>query len=185
MCANLSYLEHGDARRSVELLRVAAELAIKENKPITVQHVNHASEQLQKDRVEQVIKSLSYHSRIACMSIAANTYIRNERIHSTASLYNTYKDEYVKGPLSYRRFSEILKDLENTGLLESRLGSKNHGGYNSEYSLIVQPEIVGKLINEKVWNGYVMQKKQEHDFLYMMNPNDPIVKAIKKYEERW
>ncbi|MDF2425918.1 MAG: AAA family ATPase, partial [Nitrosopumilus sp.] len=56
-CARVSFLEHGDARRAVDLLRVSAEIAAKENKDIAIEHIKSASKQIQKDRVDEVISS--------------------------------------------------------------------------------------------------------------------------------
>ena len=47
-CAKISFLEHGDARRAVDLLRVSAEIAAKEKKDLLVKHVKDASKQIQK-----------------------------------------------------------------------------------------------------------------------------------------
>ncbi len=74
-CARISFLEHGDARRAVDLLRVSAEIAAKEKKVITIDHIKAASKQIQKDRVDEVISSLSHHSKIICMVLAAKTYV--------------------------------------------------------------------------------------------------------------
>lgn len=47
-CAQLSSEGHGDARRAIDLLRVAAELASLEQKEITQSHIDKAAEELQK-----------------------------------------------------------------------------------------------------------------------------------------
>lgn len=69
-CADLSSQEHGDARRAIDLLRVAAELASSQNNEITESHIDMASEQLQKDRIEKVLSSASHHLKLACTSLA-------------------------------------------------------------------------------------------------------------------
>jgi cell division control protein 6 len=164
-CANLSYLEHGDARRAVDLLRVASDIATKEKKEISVNHVKKASERLQKDRVEEVISTLSYHSKLALIALAKKTYGLDQDWHSTNSLYESYKKMIETQPVSYRRFSELLTDLENTGLVEPHLSSRGHRGRKAEYMLLVMPELVGKITDEKWWNETVVKKKKSWDKL--------------------
>ncbi|MDF2421431.1 MAG: hypothetical protein OPY06_00265 [Nitrosopumilus sp.] len=69
----MSFLEHGDARRVVDLLRVSAEIAAKEEKDITIEHTKSASKQIQKDRVDEAISSLSHHSKVICLVLASKT----------------------------------------------------------------------------------------------------------------
>ena len=142
-CANISYLEHGDARRAVDLLRVSAEIAAKEEKEITVEHIKAASKQIQKDRVEEVISSLSHHSKLICLVLASKMFSLDERWYSTMSIYEKYKEYLQSEPVSYRRFSELLKDLENTGLIISDTRSNGQKGYRSEFQLVVDPRIIG------------------------------------------
>ena len=164
-CAHLSYLEHGDARRAIDLFRVASEIALQENKEISVEHVKIASDKLQKDRVEKVISTLSYHSKIAILVLAKKTYGLEKDWHTTANLYEGYK-KMVEVPVSYRRFSELLKDLEISGLLNSDTRSKGQKGYKTEFTLLVLPELVGKAINEKWWEENVVKKKKSSELPY-------------------
>ena len=162
-CANLSFLEHGDARRAVDLLRVASEIASQEKKEINKSHVDLASEKIQKDRVHDVLKTLSYHSKVACLVLAKKTFGLEKDWHSTSSLYEKYIPLIKTKPVSYRRFSELLKDLENTGLIESHTGSKGQKGYSTEFKLVVQPEIVGPALSGEWWNENVVKKKKAWD----------------------
>lgn len=186
-CANLSFLEHGDARRAIDLLRVASEIAFQEKKEINTNHVDLASEKIQKDRVHDVLKTLSHHSRVACMVLAQKTYGLEKDWHSTSSLYETYKKIIGKKPVSYRRFSELLKDLENTGLFESHTSSKGQKGYSSEFKLVVGPEIVGTTIDEEWWNENVVKKKKSLDLPFNtagVSKKDPIYRLYMKLKDQ-
>lgn len=172
-CAKISFLEHGDARRAVDLLRVSAEIAAKEKKEITVKHIKDASKQIQKDRVEEVISSLSHHSMLICLILASKTFGLDEKWHSTMSLYEKYKEYIQSEPVSYRRFSELLKDLENTGLVISNTRSKGQKGYSSEFQLVVDPRIVGELINKEWWEENIVKTKTLLDVEIRGSKNDP------------
>ena len=179
-CAELSFLEHGDARRAVDLLRVAAELANIKNEQITKAHVDKASERIQQDRIEKVLTSTSYHNKIACLVLAMKTYGLEQDWHSTSSLYEKYKillDKNTK-PVSYRRFSELLKDLENTGLVNSNTSSKGRKGYSSEFKLAVSPETVGTIIAKEWWQKNVVEKKKASKIL----KKNPISKSDPWYQ---
>jgi cell division control protein 6 len=172
-CAKISFLEHGDARRAVDLLRVSAEIAAKEKKEITVKHIKDASKQIQKDRVEEVISSLSHHSMIICLVLASKMFGLDEKWHSTMSIYEKYREYIQSEPVSYRRFSELLKDLENTGLVISDTRSKGQKGYSSEFQLVVDPRIVGELIDKEWWKQNVVKIKTLLDVEVRGSKNDP------------
>ena len=160
---DLSSAEHGDARRAIDLLRVSAELASSKGEDLSQQHVEIASEELQKDRISQILSSASYHLKLVCGGLARITYLTEDVLHSTSVLYTQYTKILQKGtkPLSYRRISDLLTDLENTGLVVSQTSSKGRHGYGSQYKLVVSPEIVGRTVSEEWWNG-IVKAKLEH-----------------------
>ena len=182
-CAKISFLEHGDARRAVDLLRVSAEIAAKEKKDLLVKHVKDASKQIQKDRVEEVISSLSHHSKLICLVLASKTFGLDKMQHSTMSIFEKYKEYVQSEPVSYRRFSELLKDLENTGLIISDTRSNGQKGYRSEFQLVVDPRIVGEMINKEWWEEHVVKIKTffEEDTTGLKNdPYNKLYQALKK-----
>ena len=182
-CAKISFLEHGDARRAVDLLRVSAEIAAKEKKDLLVKHVKDASKQIQKDRVEEVISSLSHHSKLICLVLASKTFGLDKMQHSTMSIFEKYKEYVQSEPVSYRRLSELLKDLENTGLIISDTRSNGQKGYRSEFQLVVDPRIVGEMINKEWWEEHVVKIKTflEEDTTGLKNdPYNKLYQALKK-----
>lgn len=162
-CALQSSLEHGDARRAIDLLKVSAEIASSKGEPLSIGHVDLASEKLQKDRIEEVMSSASYHSQMVLTAIAIRTYGKNVPRHTTTEIVNKYEKLVIKKtkPLQYRRVSELLKEHENAGLLSSDTSSKGRGGYNTKYRLEVNPETVLKVISPELWEE-VKNTKKEH-----------------------
>lgn len=190
-CANHSVLEHGDARRAVDLLRVASEIATQKKEELSIPHIKAASQILQKDRVEDTISTLSYHSRMALLALAKKTYGLDRQWHSTASLFEGYKKLLDTDPVTYRRFSELLKDLDNTGLLDSDKRSHGQKGYKREYTLLVLPEMVGNAIDKDWWKKNVVDKKKSLELPFGTQPpkNGPFYKkyleAKKIQDESW
>lgn len=159
-CAELSSLEHGDARRAIDLLRIAAELASSGGEDMGKTHVDKASGELQKDRIYQTLSSASYHLRIGCLALARITFLSDQDWHATSILYKQYLRILGKDvkPLSYRRISSLLTELENTGLVVSNTSSKGRHGYGTQYKLVISPEMVGNTIDEKWWETIAKNK---------------------------
>ena len=154
-CANLSSLEHGDARRAIDLLRVGAELASSKGEALAVSHIDMASGLLQRDRIEQTLSTASYHLKLVLGTLAENTYLSGHDWHSTSTIYKQYCKIIPKKykPLTYRRVSEMLNDIENTGLAVSQTSSHGRRGYGSQYKLVVSPELVGATVFPEWWKN--------------------------------
>jgi len=164
-CADQSSKEHGDARRAIDLLRVAAEIASKRGgEKISRMHVDAALARLQRDRVSTTLSSASYHLKLAATALARISYLTQEAWHSTSTVYNQYRLILEDGtkPLTYRRIAELLTELENMGLVISHTSSKGRHGYGTQYKLVVPPEAIGKICFPDWWSDLV-QRKIQHD----------------------
>jgi len=74
LCAALAAREHGDARRALDLLRVAAEIAEREGAPkVTEEHVMRARAEIERDKVSDVIRTLPLHSKLVLASVLSAT----------------------------------------------------------------------------------------------------------------
>jgi archaeal cell division control protein 6 len=164
-CAAYSSEEHGDARRAIDLLRIAAEIAGKRGEKISKKHIDEAVGQLQKDRISTTLSSASYHLKLAGAALARISYLTEEVWHSTSTLYDQYRHIMSNNgkQLTYRRFSELLTELENMGLVISHTSSKGRHGYGTQYKLVVSPEIVGKICGSPEWWKNIEQRKTQHD----------------------
>jgi archaeal cell division control protein 6 len=164
-CSDQSSQEHGDARRAIDLLRVAAEIAGRKGEKIGKKHVDAALARLQRDRVSTTLSSASYHLKLAATALARISYLTQEVWHSTSTVYNQYRhileSEDTKS-LTYRRIAELLTELENMGLVTSHTSSKGRHGYGTQFKLVVPPEAIGKVCFPDWWSDLV-QRKIQHD----------------------
>lgn len=185
-CANLSFIEHGDARRAIDLLRVAANLASKKGEVVSKDHVDKASAELQKDRVEKVLEAASFHFKLVCTSLAKLTLLSNQSWFATSSLYKQYCAIFSEGkkPLTNRRVSELLTELVNTGLATSQTLSSGRRGYGTQYRLTVSPEIVGKACFPEWWENVMERKKENDELREKVNEAGPISKSSPFYTMR-
>jgi archaeal cell division control protein 6 len=164
-CADQSSQQHGDARRAIDLLRVAAEIAGKKGERLSKMHIDAAMEQLQRDRVSTTLSSASFHLKLAATALARISYLTQEVWHSTSTVYNQYRlilEDGTTKPLTYRRIAELLTELENMGLVISYTSSKGRHGHGTQYKLVVPPEAIGKVCFPEWWNDLV-QRKLMHD----------------------
>lgn len=164
-CAKRSSTEHGDARRAIDLLRIASELASSRGEILSKGHIDLASDELQKDRIVQVLSSSPLHLKYLLIALAMKTFGLNMRWHSTDSLFKKYKKLISQDatPLKYRRISEYLKELENTGIVDCRTTSKGRSGYGSDFALKIPPEIVGKTVFPDFWKKIEQEKAEQQN----------------------
>ncbi len=117
--------ESGDARRAIDVLRMAAELAEREGaKKLTVDHARKALETVNEEEVAIIVRTLPLHHRLILAAIANLMELKErgrvDRI-STGRIYREYKERATKimvMPLTMRRVSGILRELEAQGLIE-------------------------------------------------------------------
>jgi len=154
-CATLSSSDHGDARRALDLLRISGELC--NGKEITKSDVDKAQEQLQKDRIAMIVSNASYHQRVLIGAICSSTLFADNSWIATSAIYEKYCKILQKDtkPLSYRRITDLLVELENTGVVTSRTLSRGRHGYGTEYKLRISPDMVGPSINKEWWERLV------------------------------
>lgn len=163
-CADLSSQEHGDARRAIDLLRVSGEVAGQSGHDLTKYTVEKASAILQEDRVSKILASASYHFKLVCYSLAWVSYIKGGWC-TTSEIYKQYCKEIVKGQkeLGYRRVTEILTDIQNSGLVVSQPMAKSNGGYGRGYKLVVEPKMIGDACYPSRWE--IAEKHREVELI--------------------
>jgi len=157
-CSQLSSSDHGDARRALDLLRTSGELC--DGTIITKDNVDSAQKYLQKDRAEEIVSCATYQMRCVVGAICDLAIVYEQSWAATSSLYKKYTEivSHKEKPLSYRRVSDLLVELENSGLVVSRAYSRGRNGYGKEYKLTVSPDLVGPAVDKKFYDSLVKDK---------------------------
>jgi len=183
-CASLSSEEHGDARRAIDLLRVAAELASSKGEKITESHVETALAMLQKSRIAEVLQNAPFQLKLVFIGIARISYLADQEWSSTVTIYSQYETILPKDvkKLSYRRVSDLLGELEMAGFVVSQTSSKGRQGYGTQYKLTVPPYAV-KVIDPKVWQTWEENKAKHYDLVH--NPKYKYARDSKNVWERF
>lgn len=192
-CAEQSSLGHGDARRAIDLLRVSAEIAAHDGeKKILQKHVDAAIDKLQKDRVITALATASYHHRVICFAIARLAFLLDEDWQSTSRIFSQYQKLVPSSikPLSYRRISELMIDLENSGLVKHHTASRGRYGRDTQFKTTELPETVGEICFPDSWKGIVSKKKERIKEIEEMstpgigrNPKSTAFKMLSKMKE--
>ncbi|MCI4460422.1 MAG: orc1/cdc6 family replication initiation protein [Acidilobus sp.] len=166
LCAALAAREHGDARRALDLLRVAAEIAEREGAPkVTEEHVMRARAEIERDKVSDVIRTLPLHSKLVLASVLSATgWGRVEA--TTGDIYSTYRSVVRSLGLeevTLRRVSGVLGELDMLGIISGRVVSRGRYGKTRVVELAADPETVAQALSEDPLVGSVIQSLTPKD----------------------
>lgn len=147
-CAALAAQEHGDARRALDLLRVAVEIAERHgDDKATMSHVGAAQKKLDTDRVVEVIKTQPRQSQLVMSSILSLKESKKEGV-STGDVYVVYvklcKKYNLLPPLTSRRVSDLISELEMLGLIDTSVVSRGRYGRTRAINLNITEGLLEK-----------------------------------------
>ena len=148
LCAALAGGEHGDARRAIDLLRVAGELAERQQSDkVTIEHVREASLKIEENKEEASLKSYPLHEKLVLLAIMkANG-------SSTGEIYSSYKNlckVVGKDGLTQRRVTQMLSEIELSGIISGRLIHQGIHGRTKKYKLTVPSEMIKKSFKDEL-----------------------------------
>ena len=144
ICSALAAAEHGDARRALDLLRVAGEVAERQGaKQITEEHVRQAEKHIEHNRVVDAINNLTMHSKLVLLSV----YHLNKPSATTGEIYDVYNElcgEMGASLLTQRRLGTLVNELDSMGLVNAKVVSMGRYGRTKKIRL----EICRSLIRD-------------------------------------
>jgi cell division control protein 6 len=140
LCAAFAAQEHGDARRALDLLRTAGELAERDQTDhVEEDHVRQAQDKIELDRVVEVVRTLPTQSKLVLFAIIL---LEKNGVHNvnTGEVFNVYKrlcDEIDADVLTQRRVTDLISELDMLGIVNAVVVSKGRYGRTKEISLSV------------------------------------------------
>jgi cell division control protein 6 len=162
LCAALAAREHGDARRALDLLRVAGEIAEREGaERVATEHVYKALREIEADQVNEVIATMPLHSKLVLLAILELTEGKEGKT-TTGEVYTHYKTLCAKlgiENVTQRRVSDIIGELDMTGIITTRVISRGRYGKTRVISLAVPRDAVLRALSE---DPYVSQLFSRH-----------------------
>lgn len=148
LCAALAAAEHGDARRALDLLRVAGELAERQcAKTITEEHIREAEKRIEYDQIIEAVRNLPSHSRLVLFSVYLLSKA-NVGAVITGDIYEVYME--ICGlaglnPLTQRRVSGLINELDILGLLNTRVVSMGRYGRTKKIRLGIPRALIREI----------------------------------------
>ena len=162
-CAAFAAREHGDARRALDLLRIAGELAERDgSKRVLLKHIDESNNKIERDKILDVVKSEPKQFQMVLYSIiklaqksnnpqtllGRNGDLKKSDIIFTGDVYNYYQDLCLRRKvevLTQRRVSDIIQEFDMLGIINVKVISKGRGGRMREIKLAISSNILEKV----------------------------------------
>lgn len=149
-CAAYAAREHGDARRALDLLRVAGEVAERTGSDqIRIEHIDLAEEKIERDRIIDIVKTQPKQVQAALYSIVMISQNNRNKLVFTGEVYEFYREVCRKislRPLTQRRISDIIAELDMLGIINANLISKGRYGRTKEITLATSESFGPKIL---------------------------------------
>ena len=148
LCSAMAGQEHGDARRAIDLLRVAGELAEREQADsVKEEHIRRASQKMEEDKETTILNSYPLHEKLLIIAVMkANGASTGEIYHTYKNLCKTIRQKEI----TQRRVTQILGDIELSGIITGKIIHQGMHGRTKKYNLTIQPDIVKNAFKDDI-----------------------------------
>lgn len=153
LCAAIAAKEHGDARKALQLLRKAGELAERaQSKIVTSKYVEKAQEDLEKNYIMDYIKGLPLQAQLVLAAIYLIKKFSPDHIIISGDIYDVHSE--IRGlipgirQLTKRRISDFINELTLAGIISAELKSMGHYGRTKIIRLDIGIDLVEKVLSE-------------------------------------
>jgi len=140
LCSAMAGREHGDARRAIDLLRVASEIAEREQKTsINEDHIRMAGQKIEENKEVTSLQSYPLHEKILIIAVMKTSEL------STGGIYIAYKTlckTVRQQELTQRRVTQMLSEIELSGLITGRIIHQGIHGRTKKYKLTISPNMI-------------------------------------------
>jgi cell division control protein 6 len=156
--AALAAREHGDARKAIDILRYAGEIAqSNEAGTVSEQYIVDARERAEKDRFRELIRGSTPHSRYVLQALtilAIHEEDEDTDGFRTTRIYDVYEevcDQEASSALSLRRVRDLLKEHSFLDITEQtrHSGGSAEGSY-TKHQLLEDPEVVKEVLLDTI-----------------------------------
>ena len=139
----------GDARRAIDMMRIAGEIADREGSSVvTVRHIQQANDQVEKNIIREIIRALPPNQRLLLFSLAILERVGRQKI--TTGLVKKVFDGLMKRlgrpTVTLRRMNDYIAELETLGLISSTVVSLGRHGRTRLIKLGVPRDTIELLI---------------------------------------
>jgi cell division control protein 6 len=143
-CSAFAARDHGDARRAIDLLRIAGELAERSGSQVVeIAHLDEAERKVETDTIINAVSSQPKQFQSVLYSLLLIS--PQKKNFFTGEIYEVYKELCKKtklNVLTQRRVSDILAELDMLGVINAKIISKGRYGRTREISLSLEETLV-------------------------------------------
>ena len=147
-CSALAAQEHGDARKALDLLRIAGEIVEREGSVnISIGYVDKAENKLDSDKITEIVRCQPKQSQVVLASIIRLAERGGENIQ-TGDVYSVYQDMCRSSglkELTQRRVTDLIGELDMIGVINARVISRGRYGRTREIRLSVSRSLLEKI----------------------------------------
>ena len=148
LCSAMAGRESGEARRALDLLRVASEIAERSQVPtVTEDHKRLASEKIEENKEVVALRSYPLYEKLLIMAMMKSSEI------STGEVYSTYKNlckEIRQKELTQRRVTQMLSEIEMSGIISGRIVHQGTHGNTKKFRITVSPDMVKSTFKDEM-----------------------------------
>jgi len=146
LCAAMAGKENGDARRAIDLLRVAAEIAERERVfKVEEKHIRLAQEKIERDTNYEVLKNSTTHTKLVIVAIIKS---KNGNTGEVYEIYSSLCTNSEQEPLTQRRITQIISELDQLGLITSNVVSQGRYGRSQRIKITIPTLTVKEALKE-------------------------------------
>lgn len=166
-CAAVSAQDSGDARKALDLLRIAADIAERNSDTlITPAHVDFARQKIELDAFTEIIKTLTDQSKVVLKSIIDNPKSENGYVN-TGDVYVTYTNiatQLYLPILTQRRVADLISELDMLGIINARVKSFGRKGRTKEISANLSKDVIKLLNSDDLFQNYNRKSNTQTTF---------------------
>jgi archaeal cell division control protein 6 len=146
LCAAMAGKENGDARKAIDLLRVAAEIAERERASAVQEiHIRQALEKIEKDTNYEVLRNSTTHTKIVLLAIMKSKNGNTGEVYETYSSLCKYSEHE---PLTQRRITQIVSELDQLGLVMTDVVSQGRYGRSQRIKIALPSSTIREALKD-------------------------------------
>jgi len=165
ICSALAAAEHGDARRALDLLRVAGEVAERQGSTIiSEEHVREAEKHIEFNKVVEALKNSTLHSKLVLLSVYHLDKVSGSSA-TTGEIYDVYNElcgELGISLLTQRRLGTLINELDALGLLNSKVVSMGRYGRTKKIRLELSRTLIHEVFGTDPRLGKMISFEPRH-----------------------
>ncbi len=150
-CAAYAAREHGDARRALDLLRIAGELVERDGKKeVSIEYIDKANDKIERDKILDVIETEPKQFQLVLLAIINLIESGKYEKIFTGDIYNEYQELCKRASvevLTQRRVGDIIAEFDMLGVINALVISKGRYGRTREIKLAIPSSLMEKAKN--------------------------------------